>query len=193
MTDASKSLDDIAADIRALTGVTDDDRDHRRCMNIRNAATDGRHCAECGHEFAPGEPVWRFRKIVGRFFGWCYSFAPHCEQCACDDWHHFYSPRPCDGCGRPVHSTTPPWQFSRVLCCENCGHKARAAKERAARAEHRGTRVCKFCRQKFTPTRIDSKFCSAGCKQKAYRRRVTDNKRVARRPVKSRNASGASP
>ena len=195
MTDAPKTLDALAADIRALTGVTDDERDTRRCVSIRNAAENGRHCAECGHAFAPDEPVWRFRKIVGRFFGWCYSFAPHCEQCAADDWHHFQSPHPCAGCGRPVHLPTPTtftWQSSRVLCCECCGHKARAATERADRAKKRGTRDCGCCRKTFTPARADAKFCSAACKQKAHRRRVTDNEGAARQRRNSRNARVAS-
>jgi hypothetical protein len=164
------TLEEATAAIKALTGVTDDDRDTQRRVNTRNAARRGRHCAECGVEFAPDEPVWRFRKIVGRFFGYCYSFAPHCASCASNDWHHFHRPRPCAGCGRPVHSTTPSWQLSRILCCEECGHKARAARDRGARAEARGTRDCESCSKTFTPTRTDSKFCCVACKQKAYRR-----------------------
>jgi hypothetical protein len=188
---------EAAARIQELLGVTDDDPATRRCVNIRNAAENGRHCAECSHEFVPGEPVWRFRKIVGRFFGLCYSFAPHCEQCASGDWHCFEKPRPCAGCDRPVHSTTPPWQAASVICCENCGHKARAIRNRAARAERRGTRDCESCRKTFTPSRTDSRFCSVACKQRAYRQRVTDVKPRARRLHKTRNGraerDGAAP
>lgn len=182
---------EAVAAIKALTGVTDDDRERQRRVKIRNAAENGRHCAECGVEFAPDDPVWRFRKIVGRFFGLCYSFAPHCEQCASGDWHYFEKPRPCVGCGRPVYSTTPSWR--RVFCCEDCGHKARAAKDRGARAEARGTRDCRSCGETFTPTRTNSEFCCAACKQKAYRQRVTDNERLARAPFKSRNGGKGQP
>jgi hypothetical protein len=191
LTDGSSATDTVreeaAARIQELLGVTDDDPDTWRRVNIRNAAENGRHCAECNNEFAPGEPVWRFRKMVGRFFGFCYSFAPHCERCASGDYHHFEKPRPCAGCNRPVHSTTPRWQSASVICCEDCGHKARAIRNRAARAERRGTRDCECCRKMFTPSRSDSRFCSVACKQRAYRQRVTDSKPRSRRLHKTRN------
>jgi hypothetical protein len=184
------ALEEAAARIKELLGVTDDDPATQRRVVIRNAAQSGRHCAECSREFAPGEPVWRFRKITGRFMGWCYSLAPHCEQCASGDWHYRYhyfeKPRPCVGCGRLVHSTTPSWQ-SASLCSEDCGHKARAVRDKAARAKRRGTRDCQSCRKTFTPTRTDSRFCSVACKQRAYRQRVTDIKQASRRRHKNRN------
>jgi len=38
-----------------------------------------------------------------------------------------------------------------------------------------GFRDCVVCGEAFAPTRTDAKYCSAVCRQTAYRRRVTDN------------------
>ncbi|MBL0048853.1 MAG: hypothetical protein IPP32_12240 [Bacteroidetes bacterium] len=37
------------------------------------------------------------------------------------------------------------------------------------------TLICKCCDREFIPTRMDAKFCSGACKQKAYNRRVKQN------------------
>jgi len=43
------------------------------------------------------------------------------------------------------------------------------------RAEER-SKVCEVCGEEFTATRRDSKTCSDGCRQKAYRRRKKEVK-----------------
>jgi hypothetical protein len=59
---------------------------------------------------------------------------------------------------------------------------------RLRRAEARGaTRVCAECGETFEPTRADAKFCSGGCKQKAYRKRVTLTECCAGLTLESRN------
>ena len=47
-------------------------------------------------------------------------------------------------------------------------------------ASARETRSCASCGQAFKPARTDAVFCSAACRQRAYRRRggVTDNPAV---------------
>jgi len=42
-------------------------------------------------------------------------------------------------------------------------------------SEAMGFRDCVVCGEAFAPTRADAKYCSAVCRQTAYRRRVTDN------------------
>jgi hypothetical protein len=34
--------------------------------------------------------------------------------------------------------------------------------------------VCQCCGEKFTPKRADARYCSNACRQKVYRKRVTD-------------------
>ena len=50
-------------------------------------------------------------------------------------------------------------------------------------ASARATRRCENCGQTFAPARTDALFCSAACRQRAYRRRggVTDNPGAALR------------
>jgi hypothetical protein len=50
-------------------------------------------------------------------------------------------------------------------------------------ASARETRSCESCGQIFEPARTDALFCSAACRQRAYRRRcgVTDNSGAALR------------
>jgi hypothetical protein len=61
-------------------------------------------------------------------------------------------------------------------------------------ASARETRRCESCGQTFEPARMDALFCSAACRQRAYRRRggVTDNPGAALRtiPVGGSVASG---
>ena len=46
--------------------------------------------------------------------------------------------------------------------------------------EARKDRVCKVCGKVFTPTRSDDVYCSNACRQKAYRKSVTDNQVVTK-------------
>ncbi len=52
-------------------------------------------------------------------------------------------------------------------------------------ASARETRSCESCGQAFEPARTDALFCSAACRQRAYRRRwgVTDNSDAALRMI----------
>ena len=40
-------------------------------------------------------------------------------------------------------------------------------------------RKCQACRRWFMPSRSDARFCSAACRQRAYRRRVPPSGRIA--------------
>jgi hypothetical protein len=197
MTDAPKSLDDIAAHIRAPTGVTDNDRRIDAAANtsnerpttaerieaalaagdsawalrilIRDAAEFGKHCAGCGHEFTPGDPVWRFFTLdccaSGR------TFAPHCQQCRNPKWV-WSDPQPCEGCGHPVH--LPEWRRWRkepvFICCADCGKRTRNKRRRFWRSAERFL-TCASCGEGFEPKRNDARFCSGRCRQWHYRRR----------------------
>lgn len=156
-------------------------------------------CPKCKRALQADEPIWRVRmRRPGRtIFGlprMKTSIEPICRQCAseCVDLRE-YSSGPCANCGRVVHDAA--WRFSRRYryCCHHCeltDQSARAASAaRQRRAEARGpSRACVECGETFEPSRADARFCSARCKQKAYRRRalrLANEKLIA--PFESRN------
>lgn len=190
MSEQQRSLEEITADIKELMGVTDDDPERQRHLNICNATHHGSHCAVCARELKPDEPVWREPIQTGcNFYGWAkYWLAPRCRQCA-EGPEGYYEARPCMGCGRTVNT---PWHRAHskiTACCEDCRDKAALAAARAVRRKARGHPICPECQETFEPTRSDSKFCSGACRQKAYRKRVADSECRSRRLRKSRNAA----
>ena len=176
------TLDEIAAEIGALTGGA---TRHRAWLIARNSQEDCSCCGRCAEPIKPGEPVWRiYVTVPGLFSPWRSMLAALCAKCGKQDWHAACcEPKPCKGCGRTVHSILRVRWSERacryfltkpVVCCEECGHQARLAKQRRKRTRARGTRDCPVCHETFEPTRTDAKFCSSACRQKAYRERVTD-------------------
>jgi len=68
---------------------------------------------------------------------------------------------PCEHCG-----TTMMWgNYTR--CCNRCYQRHL----RATRAAQRPAHIC-ACGKQFKPKRSDTIYCSAACKQRAYRQRV---------------------
>jgi predicted nucleic acid-binding Zn ribbon protein len=69
------------------------------------------------------------------------------------------------------------WYCSRTCAKRLFGHRARRrrAEERQSPELH-----CAVCGKAFTPARADARTCSAACRQKAHRQRVTDRKLLAR-------------
>jgi hypothetical protein len=61
-------------------------------------------------------------------------------------------------------------ELGRTFCSDACGRAYHNQSRKEKRAEER-KKVCEICGEEFTATRRDTKTCSAGCKQKAYRRR----------------------
>jgi protein-arginine kinase activator protein McsA len=43
--------------------------------------------------------------------------------------------------------------------------------------------ICEECKKSFRPYRSDQRFCSASCRQKAYRRRVMFEALIAETPL----------
>jgi hypothetical protein len=71
--------------------------------------------------------------------------------------------RTCPGCNR-VMLGPPNWK--RRTCCRRCQQRVRRVWRRAFRpAKH-----CAVCASSFAPKRSDARFCSAACKQAAWRR-----------------------
>jgi len=191
--DQRKTLDKAAASIRAMLGVTDDDREARYRHTIRNAQNDASVCAKCGRQIAASDPVWRQRFDLGYGLfggGWGTTVAPVCSSCK-DEHELFDDARPCAGCGRPVHNLDNVYYRRFTFCSQVCRAKALAAHGRNRRREARGDRPCEGCGKTFKPTRTDARFCSVACKQRAYRQRVTDDVRSPPDTHKKRNAKAA--
>ena len=83
----------------------------------------------------------------------------------------------CKGCGREFYTQIKSKKYCYYYLCGNRGYR----KELSKRArEARKDRVCKVCGKVFTPKRSDGVYCSNACRQKAYRKSVTDNQVVTK-------------
>jgi hypothetical protein len=67
----------------------------------------------------------------------------------------------CLGCGQPMAA-----RAGLAVCSHRC-------RKRELRARHRRARrlICTGCRREFVPTRKDARYCTDGCRFKAYRAR----------------------
>lgn len=145
-----------------------------------------RGCDFCNRAFDEGETVYRLRfyRVGGIWPTLRFAFVLACADCAKDNFDSYYgfdAPEPCEQCGRPVIQEMTRHRRKHTLCsdyCQTLFHVATSnARAKQARRKARGdTRECVVCSEVFEPARADSRYCSSPCRQKAYRRRVTDNK-----------------
>ena len=85
----------------------------------------------------------------------------------------------------------------RKLICGGCGrvfyttiyNQANNRRQREYRQMRRQDLVCQRCGEKFTPKRADARYCSNACRQKGYRKRVTDAASAQNEHLVKRNAS----
>lgn len=73
--------------------------------------------------------------------------------------------RHCEQCGVRV---TVGRRARRAWCSASCSQAWHNARRPPVQHDQR---TCVECQQAFRPTRADAKFCSAGCRQRAYRKR----------------------
>jgi predicted nucleic acid-binding Zn ribbon protein len=107
-------------------------------------------CRNCGGELKPPERINLYRRSVELY----------CDACAKrEDWIPDHR---CVVCGVVMIG-----QASR--CSETCDRKAASEARRKRRAWRRGKKICQTCGERFEPTRTDAKYCSAACRQRAYR------------------------
>jgi hypothetical protein len=59
-----------------------------------------------------------------------------------------------------------------VGCSAKCRGAIDTARAKELRALRRTGRECPHCKGKFTPKRIDARYCSISCRQSAYRLRL---------------------
>jgi hypothetical protein len=152
-----------------------------RIMRARRAAD---VCAECERQIGEAEPVY-ISKLRLRSH---WLRGPVCMDCA-----PVYIPvwverdgfgRPCESCGRRVAldyddlpyddepALSRPTGMRHDFCSEVCAYRYynRIRNERAAAA--RAGRECQECGREFDAVRSDQRYCSAACKQRAYRQRL---------------------
>ena len=172
--DHSAARSEALATWRPDMSKTNDDIRRRRV--IRAAAT-GEICAGCGRRLAATAPVWRGKTTISLGpFRYRWVIAPFCERCTRETGYR-QAPEPCEGCGRMVNEIDDRRMRRHTFCCAACKPRQQQALVRQRRAEVRGaSRSCGCCGEPFEPARADAVFCSGVCRQKAYRRRVTDIK-----------------
>jgi hypothetical protein len=134
-------------------------------------------CERCKSDIPATDPVFRTywpeksgypkrvatcRVCVERMYGW--SLGPK-------DWAlgSFHSPKPCEACGRIVYNSRY-WRIKLVVCSERCRQKIYNSRKPHRKVQHR-TIICQDCAKPFTAVRAHQRYCSAACKQSAYRKR----------------------
>ena len=91
----------------------------------------------------------------------------------------------CGGCGRVFYTTI----YTKKYCHSYwCGNQANNRRQREYRQMRRQDLVCQCCGEKFTPKRAGARYCSNACRQKDYRKRVTDAASAQNEHLVKRNA-----
>ena len=137
-------------------------------MRATEAKATAEVCAKCGRTIQEDEPI-TVRKV---FAGRGYSVAAVCKECA-----NVEKALPCYWCERPVamdYELFASRNRSGIFCCDRCRskwHNRRHSAIRKANRQRYLAKTCEVCAKEFTAKRVDTKTCSAACKQKAYRDR----------------------
>ena len=89
----------------------------------------------------------------------------------------FSSRNVCAGCGgERLNVFGKPYKVGRTRrwprLCDSCAMESENARRREERRVARAGRVCPVCGVAFDPPRSDARYCSAACRQRAYRRRA---------------------
>jgi hypothetical protein len=129
-------------------------------------------CQGCERQMSGDEPAYRL--AVGYSGKWYDRFGSSigsiCEGCATKlplppRW---FSGVRCSHCSRPTFIHQQPHKSTRYyVCSQECRRAANYARHRRKQQP----KVCDTCDKQFTPIRKDSRYCSARCKQKAFRQR----------------------
>ena len=175
-----------------LTRFHEDCRRRNRLHDL--AELNGSVCEECEVEIGPAAPLWRIwsRVPTAPYRGrWC--LVTHCEPCGRELRERFgrridlpngrilyigdrryWLETECEECERQLVFGVV-GRRRRLFCCRRCANRLRVRPHNARRAERRAAAreglTCAVCDTTFNPSRSDARYCSAACRQRAYRRR----------------------
>jgi hypothetical protein len=149
-------------------------------------------CDNCGRRVPDGATVWR----VSLGYSATPSVQSWCAACGTDfarkwlppdleDWFEsdrqrllarhaamWHPEQPCDHCGRPIIFDTSRRIPQHAVCGSACRYAVKLAQVRTRNARCRPQTTCRTCGCKlFPPKRAHARFCSAACRQRAYRQR----------------------
>lgn len=170
--------------IHRLTGgkrTTDAEREQR--MRRYRARKTAEVCGACGQALARSAPIWRRRLGQGPgLSGWSPgSLTPVCSECRPTRGVEWWPPTSCETCGRTVTNAaiSQAQAWTHTFCSEQCSSSWYTARrnERAAEARRK---CCEVCDEIFDATRRDALTCSPSCRQRAYRRRRSYERRGGR-------------
>jgi hypothetical protein len=140
------------------------------------------YCAGCKRQLEPAEPVYRTRLLVPWSFylhgslqkgaSWKHQFV--CEACIRPEKGRYRKSHSCLACGRLI------FIHRGVQCADYCSYgcqldAANQRRRRRSAKRRRDQRHCTIRGDSFKPKRTDSEYCSAACKQSAYRQRLKAN------------------
>lgn len=86
----------------------------------------------------------------------------------------------CKGCGWVFYTQIASKKYCHY---DLCGNRRYQKDLKQRRLENRQNQVCKSCGKTFTPKRSDALYCCSACRQRAYRRSVTDKLRGQNDPL----------
>lgn len=80
-----------------------------------------------------------------------------------------YIKKVCPTCKKQFYTSN----YRRVYCNWRCQYAAQIDRNKQRRKTAKLNRkyVCQCCGESFMPTRVDARYCSSSCRQKAYRQR----------------------
>jgi hypothetical protein len=159
-------------------------------------------CPGCRRELADNEPV--FQVSVGYFSPeWAKGrliedrYATVGHVCAgCREWIEAQAKsnrvsESCEQCGRPVFNLARRKKPKHIACSQRCRIALYNARARRWRKASMPKRTC-ACGKVFTPRRADGVYCSAACRQRAYRQRDLPTPRPPPRPARSGTSASIS-
>jgi hypothetical protein len=160
---------------------TDAEREQR--MRRYRARKTAEVCGACGQALARSAPIWRTRLGQGTgLFGWSPgALTPVCSECRPTRWVEWWPTTSCETCGRAVTTEviSQAQAWTHAFCSEHCSSSWYTARRNERAAEARRKR-CEVCDEIFDATRLDALTCSPGCRQRAYRRRRSNERRGGR-------------
>jgi hypothetical protein len=145
------------------------------------------HCSICRRELSGEEPIYVLRvgwnliwaqRFGGSILGACANCKEHPPKGLKWAFEELpLSASPCHHCNRPVFIKRR--KGSRYVVCGNrCRESVYNANARRWHRRPVQKRACSTCGEQFTPKRTDALYCSAACKQKAYRVNLRPNVRT---------------